>query len=655
MKSGEIPGDRRTLQPAPWRIRALQLDLARHMETIRFIKEYAESAAGNGYNMLVLYLEGRVRTKTFPFRPEDKSYTLEQMSEVVAHAKRLGLEIMPVVSMLGHCEQFLACEELRHLSETRHGHARFGKPSGGGSVVCPSLRETVEFFSGYLTELAEVVTGDNFHAGMDEAWDLGFCELCRPRWERDGLGVLLSEHLRAIHGIVARLGKRMWMWDDMFELFPDRLADIPRDIVMCHWNYDEVIRAEGCQAHFVNRFRMDWLKVYERFGIDAVVCPCEGNLANVKAMTEYGRRHKVLGGLNTQWEVSPRLFPPARRTLVAFTGLLWDLAGFDPEAAWREALSRTLGEVSPQTSRAAWALLERPLRYPAPSLDAYRSGFPTPIEEDRRTTVALALDLIELALGRDAASAELRFIGWGARMELLHWELRALVPAVLDPRRTATDTVLLTKRAQAAVVSLDSLQSQWGSFTDTFRLNEMPQDAKLPARWFGCRTVLADLLGRLSRVPTHEDWLLILRLHLQDFYSAPYLKIQVFSDDCGRTLFEGSHKLDEIIGPVMGGSYDLQLAFSSATPPRKVRLEGGGYGGQGVAFLELRNPDIVLKPSALARVTGPVERAHALLRDDSSVTLLGNADILAQMHDPERFGAHGSVEVTVAGPDAGGD
>ncbi|HUS48154.1 MAG TPA: hypothetical protein VM098_08540, partial [Phycisphaerae bacterium] len=96
----------------PWAVRAVQLDLARHMETVDYICGYADFAAAQGFNALVLYLEARVRTKCFPFRPRQETYSLEEMAEVVAHARRAGMEVVPVVSTLGHCEQFLACREL---------------------------------------------------------------------------------------------------------------------------------------------------------------------------------------------------------------------------------------------------------------------------------------------------------------------------------------------------------------------------------------------------------------------------------------------------------------------------------------------------------------------------------------------------------------
>jgi len=54
-----------------FKIKAIQLDLARHKEKVEYIRRYADDAAENGFNMITLYLEGRVRTKSFPFRRQE--------------------------------------------------------------------------------------------------------------------------------------------------------------------------------------------------------------------------------------------------------------------------------------------------------------------------------------------------------------------------------------------------------------------------------------------------------------------------------------------------------------------------------------------------------------------------------------------------------
>ena len=334
----------------PWKIIGIQLDLARHMETVEYIHQYTDFAAAQGFNTLVLYLEGRVRTESFPFRSRAESYSLEEMQRVVSHARGLGMDVVPVVPTLGHSEQFVTCRQLRHLAEERDGEGRW-KWSASPSTFCPSLEETYQFLERYYAELAEVFRGPWWHVGLDESWNLGFCRLCRRRWRSAGLGSIFTQHVRRLHKIVAKLVKRMWLWNDMLELFPEELRNLPRDTVLCPWEYaDDTIAAEGIQAHLANHRRWDWLRAYEQRGLDVVICPGGPfplQNQNVEVFTDYARRHRVLGGVLTQWEGTPR-HQVENPALLAFTGRLWKGAIFDPTAAWGDAL----GAVLPRTSAA---------------------------------------------------------------------------------------------------------------------------------------------------------------------------------------------------------------------------------------------------------------------------------------------------------------
>ena len=95
-----------------WEFRGVQLDLARQVETVEYIQGVTDLMAGWGYNTLVLYLEGRIKTASFPFELPEGSYTPEQMQQVVAHATERGIDVIPAVSCLGHAEQFLQFPEL---------------------------------------------------------------------------------------------------------------------------------------------------------------------------------------------------------------------------------------------------------------------------------------------------------------------------------------------------------------------------------------------------------------------------------------------------------------------------------------------------------------------------------------------------------------
>ncbi|MEI6422732.1 MAG: family 20 glycosylhydrolase [Lentisphaerota bacterium] len=636
-------------------MRALQLDLARHMESVDFIKHYAGQAADCGFNTLVLYLEGRVKTNSFPFRPPDESYTPKQMAEVVVHAEKLGLEIVPTISTLGHCEQFLACEQLKHLSETRNGRGRWGETKGPGHVICPSLDETYDFFGRYLADIADIFPSAHLHLGLDEAWDLGFCERCDEHRRLHGLSSLFMRHLERIHGIASALGKRIWFWDDMFELFPEEISRIPKDAVVCHWCYDVNIQPEGIQAHFVNRARKNWLREYKHLGLDVLICPWDRLPLNIVSFTDYARREKVMGGFLTQWEISPRLYPPAQSTITAFAGELWNADVFDPENAWQKATARTIPGISSPCVDAVRTLLEPGVVYPSGKLSSYLNGLPVREELIRKNAVKLASDIINRERVENplvAKSRDLELAAWFARLELIHWDLRELAPRIVDPCKNKNDIPLLRRRIQGVQSRLSALQLEWESMSGRLRLNEQIQDKTVVDTWFSVSGVLDDMILRLSQEPSPAEWLLILRLHLQDFYSAPWLKATAIAGDREQVLADGSFKHGSILGGIMGGriggNYDLYVPFISDLAPESIRLEGGGHGGQGVTYLELRNMALTLTPIALDKIEGSVIHPEALLRDDSVPTIFGGLDTLAQIHDPELVRQRSRMEVKLA-------
>ena len=218
-------------------IKAVQLDLARQMETVPFINAFTRKVAENGYNTPVLYLEGRVRTASFSLG-EGESYSPEEMREVVKCAAACGVDVVPVVSVLGHAEHFFRNPGRDEFAEERGGMCRW--PVSSKQTFCLNQPAARQFMERYLGEVAEIFPGKNIHLGLDESFQFGFCESCRARREKIGFGPLFTEYVKWADGVCRKLGKRMWMWDDMYEFFPDELANAPRDIVMCVWIYDDV-------------------------------------------------------------------------------------------------------------------------------------------------------------------------------------------------------------------------------------------------------------------------------------------------------------------------------------------------------------------------------------------------------------------------------
>lgn len=617
--------------PMPWKIRAVQLDLARQMEPVDFICRYADFIASHGFNTLVLYLEGRIRTTSFPYRAPEASYSLEDMDRVVRHARKAGVDVVPVVSVLGHSEQFFACPEMAALAEERDGGSRFG--GHGKSTFCPSLPGTYEFLATYLREVVSVFPAPHLHLGLDESWNLGYCRPCAERWKAEGLGPLFSQHVHQAWEICNHLGKRMWMWDDFYEFFPEELGRTPRDIVMCHWNYDDVIHLEGAAAHFRNRWRQDWLAEYERRGIDVIVSPCVG-LKNVFSFTDYARHHSVLGGLATQWEMSST-FHTGYAPSIAVIGKLWNTPAYDPAAALDAGVQAALPDANEDTRNAVKSIIQIPHGPLRTQPQANLLGPLTRGEQAERDALQLALQLLR-EVRKGAATPKstgiLDELENTTRQGLAGWMLRELTPAVYDPRRPAADTprlLAMARHCRAEIEALIPVRERQHA-----ELRPGCQPANHAAE--GLRKAVAfvdDLIARLERPPQPDEAWLVLRLCLPDVHGSPRLRVSVLFGNEPREILMGGFK-----PPTQseGSHYTIQVPFTSAKLPDAVRLELWGHGGQGVCYVEAQNRTQRRLPTRIRSALGPVRDPEAVLRDDSLFTWLGHSDILSAIHHPER-------------------
>jgi hypothetical protein len=226
--------------------------------------------------------------------------------------------------------------------------------------------------------------------------------------------------------------------------------------------------------------------------------------------------------------------------------------------------------------------------------------------------------------------------------------MRELALAALHPRRPAAEVPALRQRLKTWDRSWRALLRRRAAAFAHPAAHTHADDRHSGRAWHGLAHALRPVRAALDRRPGPRDWLLVLRLFLQDYYGAPRLRVTVLRKGQRQTVAEGCLKPAALIPGRTGGHYDICVPFTHSGRPDGVELEAWGYGGQGVAFLELQNPSVTLKPAGVRRVTGPVSNPTAVLRDDSSVALLGHADILAQMHAPRLAERHATIELRMA-------
>ena len=628
----------------PLEVRAVQVDLGRQMETVATLCDFIDFATTAGFNTLVLYLEDRLRTASYPHRSTTESYSPAELTAVVAHARARGMAVVPALNALGHAEHFMAHAAMLPLAEERDGDGRFG--AARASTFDWSLPATEAFWSRYLDEVCAVFDGPVLHMGLDECWNLGHSPTNRPRLEALGLGGVFMDVVQRLHAMATARGKRLWIWDDMFEFFPEQLAELPRDVVLCHWAYETSMEPEGPIAHFADRERHDWLGRYEALGLDALICPWGPE--NTRSFTRHAQGKRLLGGLYTQWEMT-NSFLDLAKPQVAFAGALWRGVGSpsDRDPVWQAALAQVLPTLSPAAKSAIRMLAGQGGGMPTSRAQGYLGGATTIPELNRAAAVELACTLLEAEPAPTEPQAAAIFADYldSAQSQRAHWQLRELAPAILDLQREPAAVPALAARLAAITETLSAVAARRRGLHDTRRPGMHPVNGTA-AQYDAILAMLADLRDRLQAPPPTDERRLLLRLDMPDQNGGPRLRVTAVAADGSRVqAYEGSPKNPG--GEHIAG-YTLVYAYRSEQPPVALELEAWGWGDVGLSYLEVQDHDGRLRPTDTAAADGPIQQPDALLHDDSAATRLGVAGYRASILEPERAQIRAKLQVNLA-------
>ena len=305
------------------KIRALQIDLARQKENLPFIFSYIDFAKKYEYNTVFLYLENAVRTENTLFFDKEDTYSEAEIREIVSYATERGIEIIPALETLGHLEKFFEYPALLPLAEKDAKLRGRGLSGGIDSCGCVSNPAFYEFSDRYVSDVCALFPSQYVHVGLDEAWDFLACEACQARIQKgESKKDLFYQHIMHVYALCKSLGKRMMMWDDFFEYF-DVVDRLPRDIVLCNWNYSFV--GDEPNGHWTNRIKKDWFTLYDKLGFAYIFCTCAHRASSTYAIdsfTDYAEKHTPLGGLMTAWEKNDSFYQGSY-PCIAYAGLRW--------------------------------------------------------------------------------------------------------------------------------------------------------------------------------------------------------------------------------------------------------------------------------------------------------------------------------------------
>ncbi|MDO5665759.1 MAG: family 20 glycosylhydrolase [Bacteroidia bacterium] len=242
-----------TINDAPrFGYRGMHLDIARHFQSVEFIKKYIDILALHNINRFHWHLtedQGwRIEIKKYPKlteigsmrketvigkntgeydgKPHGGFYTQEEIKEVVKYAEERYITTIPEIDMPGHMLAALAAyPELGCTGGPYEVERMWGVFD---DILCAGQEETYRFVEDVLTEVMELFPSEYIHIGGDEApkvrWEA--CPRCQAKIKELGLKddakhkkefYLQSYFTERVEKFLNEHGRKLIGWDEILE------------------------------------------------------------------------------------------------------------------------------------------------------------------------------------------------------------------------------------------------------------------------------------------------------------------------------------------------------------------------------------------------------------------------------------------------------
>jgi len=228
-----------------------------------FLKFINEELAPRKVNTLILRVDYNYQFKSHPELRDSITLSKGDVKKIVEACKKNSINIIPQVNLLGHQSWASKLGSLLKVypefDETPWVKmpataAEYKWPNADGlycKSYCPLHPGVHKVVFEVIDEILDVFEASAFHAGMDEVFYLGD-DKC-PRCAGRDKAVLFANEVQTIRDHLAEKGRELWIWGD--RLIDGRTTGIgewaasyndtyraidliPRDVVICDWQYD---------------------------------------------------------------------------------------------------------------------------------------------------------------------------------------------------------------------------------------------------------------------------------------------------------------------------------------------------------------------------------------------------------------------------------
>lgn len=172
----------------------------------------------------------------FPWSGREKqicasnAFTVEEIGKINRCARENGVEIIPLVQVLGHVYHILIHEDYRNCAES----------SEAPQQLCPLADESFELAKKLIDDTLALHPGCRYiHLGGDECGQLGVCPRCAEFVKKYGKGRLYSSYMTRVTQYALDKGVIPILWHDIAHAYPESLADFDERVIFQFWNYGD--------------------------------------------------------------------------------------------------------------------------------------------------------------------------------------------------------------------------------------------------------------------------------------------------------------------------------------------------------------------------------------------------------------------------------
>ena len=328
--------------------RGAMIDISRgQVPTLETLYGMVDFLADLKYSQLQLYVEGF--SFGYPsfrnlWEKTETPLTPAEIRKLDQHCKERFIELVPNQNSLGHMQAWLAMDEYKDLAECPEGYKLLGLIDMK-TTIAPGDSRSFELVKKMSEDLLPNFKSNKFNANMDEPLELGKSKE-HPIKDPKEVAKVYMNYVKKLNEYVNSKDKTMMIWGDVVSHNPEVLTDIPKNINLLEWAYEDFQSfKDNCQK-------------YQQAGIHYMVCPGTstwssftgrtGNMMHdVENAIDNGKQYGADGMLMTDWGNTPHL----QYLTVSYAGfayaaaLSWndeskdkiDLAGYLSKAVFKDS------------------------------------------------------------------------------------------------------------------------------------------------------------------------------------------------------------------------------------------------------------------------------------------------------------------------------